>query len=65
MRSTAPRVVSSAEHFTCSFLLSVFLNTLLSHHHYFPKALVEESHLLRVFSDELAMFLVYYKSKLS
>ena len=28
-------------------LTPLFLNTLLSHHHYFPKALVEVSHVFK------------------
>ena len=48
-------------------VVDVFLNTLLSHHHYFPKALVEDSHIsegIYSFSDGLATFPVYYKEKL-
>ena len=42
-----------------------YSETLLSYHHYFSKALVEESHVFDDdFGDGLANFLVYYKEKL-
>ena len=49
------------------YLLSLFSNTLLFHH-YFPKALVEDGHVLRSifkgFIDGLTTFLIYFKEKL-
>ena len=49
--------------------ISVFLNTLLSHPHNFPKAVVEDNHVFKSifygFSDGLTIFLLYYKEELS